>query len=157
MLWRNVSLYVSPNMDMVWCNTTRLEFLAMLQSPMIEFFCASIDFSEVFLRAITFVQVSTWTGGCASRNRKIRTLHSLVWLKHWLCLPSVIMWADVKPVSSSIIKKLVYLGHRLLLKRVLLHLRNSVLKTCRQNLYFEQGGFRTKLRKLWDFHSSFKL
>ena len=43
-----------------------------------ELYSASTDFTELCLRTITSVEVSPWTGGCASGNRKIRTQYSLV-------------------------------------------------------------------------------
>ena len=42
------------------------------------FYSVSNDFSELCLRTITSVEVSTWTGGCASGNCKIRTQYSVV-------------------------------------------------------------------------------
>ena len=43
-----------------------------------EFYSVCNSFTEFFLRIITPMEVSSWTGGCASGNRKITTQYSLV-------------------------------------------------------------------------------
>ena len=57
----------------------RIFFASSNRHPCVDgFYSVSNDSIELCLRTITSVEVSTWTGGCASGNRKIRTRYSLV-------------------------------------------------------------------------------
>ena len=116
MLWRNVSVYVLPNMGMVWCNTKRLEFLATFRWPM------SFLFFYSYWLFWTFSSCNHFCGSfnldwrlCQRKPQNWNDIFSCIIVT--LVVFTLILWGYGKPVSLFIITKLLlYLSCRLLPK-----------------------------------------